>query len=129
MENISEYYFEQLKSSQTPGVVLLKFYRELLSKEVTKADAIMINKLIKVFGRFTTFFAILELVNIKDVTDTPYPLLFRICKNALERSGSDYLTSSSFVNLDRVVADLERKAKKVTFKKLEEKIRKLRSEL
>lgn len=118
MENISEFFYEKLKSSTAPGVVLLQFYSAVTETTGGRSEIIKINKLVKLFGRFSVFFAIMGLANSKlDLgIDEKFPmgLLFKICKDELERKSHDDASMISSRDLSRDIDALQKEIDKVT---------------
>jgi len=86
-ENVSEYYYEKLNNSVSPGPILAALYGSLYGFTYTRAEIIMMNKLVKIFGRFTVFFSVLDMAGTyPERSDNQYPLLYKICKNKFERT-------------------------------------------
>lgn len=114
MENIAEFYYEQLKSTNNAGQLLMQFYGELTGKTTSKADVIMFNKLIKVFGRFTVFFATMELGKreASQITDTPYALIYTICKGRFENEFNSISPASS-IDLNKELSYMEKEIERV----------------
>ena len=114
MENQAEFYYEKLKISVNPGQVLLEFFREMTDKEAGRAEIIMINRLIKMFGRFTVYFAIMDLSKYQSdqLNGNLYPLLYTICKSRFEKIHNDTF-SPAHESLAREIASLEKEAEKV----------------
>lgn len=109
MENQAEFYYERLKSQLNPGQVLLEFFREMTGLEAGRSEIIMINKLIKIFGRFTVYFGIMDLSK-NDKLGTGgnlYPLLYTICKNRFERI-HDTSFAGSHEPLDRFLKEMDK---------------------
>lgn len=117
MENIVELYYERLKSTTNAGQLLSQFYGELTGKVIGKAEVIMFNRLLKVFGRFTVFFSTLELGKYEEIQGVPYALLYTICKNRFEREFQDSPSASS-TNLDRALTALEKEIERVSKSKI-----------
>lgn len=111
MENQAEFYYEKLKTAANQGQTLLEFYREITGLQAGRAEIITINKLIKLFGRFTVYFAIMELSKYDKLEGNTYPLLFTICKNRFERIHSDTF-APSHESLDRQIDNLEKDIEK-----------------
>lgn len=123
MENISEFFYEKLKSSTNPGVVLAQFYAEILDRESGRSEIIMLNKLIKVFGRFSVFFAIMNLVNVQSLGEGfPYGLLFTICKSSLERKSDTEVDVATSKNLSKEVERMRDAIEKTTGVKVTDKV-------
>lgn len=92
MENSSEFYYEKLKGNPSPGSVLASLYCTLYDIEVTRSEIIMFNKLLKVFGRFTIFFSVIDMAgSYPNNVENPYSMLYTICKRKFEAAHSDSL--------------------------------------
>lgn len=116
MENISELYYEKLKTATNTGQLLAEFYGDVTGKTAGRAELIMINKLVKLYSRFNVFFSILELARYEDkIVGTPYPLLLTICRTRFEREHPD-ATNPSFKSLDKYISALDKEAEKVLSK-------------
>lgn len=102
-ESLAELYFAKLKSSTNPGVVLAQFYSALTGKEVGKSEIMRFNMLLKVFGKSTVFFSIIDTSRVETITEFPYGLLYKICKDRLEATLHVEMTSASSDNLDRKI--------------------------
>lgn len=116
MENQAEFYYEKLKSQANPGSVLLEFFRELTGLGGGRSEIIMINRLMKLFGRFTVYFAIMDLSKIERLEGNLYPLLYTICKNRFERI-HDTIFSISHESLDRQLTALKKEIGKTKISK------------
>lgn len=118
MENSSEFFYEKLKTAEKPGTILATMYCLLYEIPVTKSEIIMFNKLIKVFGRFTVFFAIIDASgSYEDRIEKPYPLLYTICKRKFEASHPD-ATIQSRESLEPFIADLDKSIAKMQKSKI-----------
>ena len=118
LENSSEYYFEKLKSSTNPGAILSAMYCTLYDKEPSRADIIMCNRLIKVFGRFTTFFSIIDMAgSYPELPTNPYPLLYTICKRRFEVSHIDSNINAR-ESLEGYISDMQKEIEKVKKQKI-----------
>jgi hypothetical protein len=126
-ENVAEFYYEKLKDTTTPGKLLMKFYRDLLEKPVGVPEIILFNKLVKIFGKYTVFFSVLDLVNVETITSL-YGILFSICKDRLEKLNI-VDTSASSVNLNKLVANFQKDADEMNQAKLEKVAEKLKKGL
>ncbi len=119
MENQAEFYYEKLKTSTNPGQTLLEFFREITGREAGRSEIIMINRLIKLFGRFTVYFSIMDLSRIHNLGEELYPLLYTICKGRFERIHTESFMPSH-ESLDRTITNLEKEAEKA------EKVKKIK---
>ena len=111
MENQSEFYYEKLKNSPTPSQVLLEFFREVTGREVGRSEVIMINKFLKLFGRFTVFFSIMDLTSIRNLEGNLYPLLYTICSRRFEKSHANE-TVAAFESLDKEIKTIKKQIEK-----------------
>ena len=90
MENSSEYFYEKLKGNEKPGTILAAMLCSYYDIEVTKSEIILCNKLIRIFGRFTTYFSILDMVGSQpEKPEEMYSYLYTICKRRFESVHSD----------------------------------------
>ena len=116
MENIAEYYFEQLHNSTSPGVVLAKLFCQLFDKEINKSDFVTFGRLVKLYGRFITYFAILDFYGVPDANALdPLPLLYFFCKKRLEQKNPE-VYNGAYKNLDSKITKLEEEIRKQTEK-------------
>ena len=118
MENAAEFYYEKLRTSDKPGFTLALLYQELLGREITRSEIIMYNRLVKIFGRFTVFFATLDLANVTKLSDVPYGLLYKICKDRLERMSQNDITAASSIDLNREITSMEKEQEKMRHHKI-----------
>lgn len=108
MENKSEYYYEKIADTLTPGSELAKYYCSLYGIDVTKSETIMFNRLVGVFGRFNVFFAVSKMVGTyPKVQDNPYPLLHAICVGRFEEAHLEDSLQSR-VSLNRYIQNLQK---------------------
>jgi hypothetical protein len=113
MENQAEFYYEKLKISVNPGQVLLEFYREMLGKDAGRSEIIMINRLVKMFGRFTVYFGIMDLSKYQSdqLNGNLYPLLYTICKGRFEKIHVETF-SVSHESLDKYLKEIQKEREK-----------------
>lgn len=114
MENLAEFYYEKLRMSVNPGQVLLEFFREITGRGAGRSEIIMINRLIKIFGRFTLYFSIMDLSKMNDRLEGEnlYPLLYTICRGRFEKIHNDSF-SAAHESLSRQVNEIEKEAIKI----------------
>ncbi len=113
MENQAEFFYEKLKVTTNAGQVLLEFFREMTNKDAGRSEIILINRLIKMFGRFTVYFAIMDLSKYKDKLEGDlYPLLYTICKSRFEKIHND-VSNPAYESLSREINLLEKEAERV----------------
>jgi hypothetical protein len=103
-ENLVEFYYEKLNNDTNPGKLIAEFFCKVHGKPLTKSEIIMFNKLIRLFGRYTAFFSVMDSANMED-RGTAYPLLYTICKNRFEKSHVD-VSSSAHILIDRDIRKL-----------------------
>lgn len=117
MENSTEFYYEKLKSDNNPGAILAAFYSSLYDIQTTKSEIMMCNRLIKIFGRFTVFFSILDMAGTyPNRPEVVYPLLYTICKRKFESAHGDSIIQAresldSFINNMNKEISKQRKSK------------------
>lgn len=118
MENSSEFYYEKLKTGEKSGAVLASFFCSLYDKPLTKSEIIMFNRLVKVFSKFTVFFAVLDVAgSYPELEGNVYPLLFTICKRRFETAHPDS-TLQSRESLDGFIANIEKEIERLGKKKI-----------
>jgi len=89
LENLAEYYYDQLQTTTNVGLTMAKFYSGIFGTEISRSIIITMNRLIKMFGRFTVYFAILDMFGMEDRVDNkdnPLPLLTYFCKKRKKKS-------------------------------------------
>lgn len=113
MENSSEFFYEKLKGSESPGVILASLYASLYEIQPSRREVIMCNKLVKVFGRFTVFFSIIDMAgSYPENVENPYALLYTICKRKFESAHTD-ATVQSRQSLQPYVKDIQKNIDKL----------------
>lgn len=112
-ENLAELFFSRLKTAPNPGVVLAQFYGNIMGLEVGRSEIIMFSKLVKIFGKSSVFFSIIDASRIETPTEFPYGLLFKICKTKLEKLLESDMALTSMMSLERKITDLEKDIAKV----------------
>jgi len=112
-EGLSDLYFSKLKTSANPGVVLAQFYGAVMGLEVGRSEIIMLGKLVKMFGRSSVFFSIIDISRIETPKEFPYGLLHHICRTKLEKSTEQDLALTSMYSLERKITELEKEMAKI----------------
>lgn len=122
MENSSEYYYNQLAKDDQPGKILAAFYCTLYDIEITRSEIMMCNKLVKVFGRFIVFSAILSAAksNPKPL-ENPYPYIFEICRARFETTHLDSSIQAR-ERLDRYIENIDEEIERMKNSKSKVKI-------
>lgn len=121
-EGIAELFYEKLRVSANPGVTLAQFYSALTGKEIGRSEIIKLNILVRTFGKSYAFFSIIDACRKEDLTDFPYGLLYKICKDRLENSIESDATLNAFSSLDRMIEEMKKKSgtiKQITPEKAE----------
>lgn len=78
----------------------------------------MFNKLIKMFGRFTVFFSVIDMLgSMQECPDEPYPYIYTICKRKFEASHGQSNTASR-ESLNRFINDIDKQIEKARTLKL-----------
>lgn len=117
MENVVEFFYEKLKNSQEPNKVLMELFSEITGRSVGRSEIIMINKLLKLFGRFNLFFSIVDLSAVKSLEGNLFGLLYTICNRRFEKShSSDSVVA--FESLTRELNSLGKQIEKISDKKI-----------
>lgn len=117
MENIAEFYYEKLKVTTNAGLDLAHFFTEVIGKDAGRSEIIMINRLIKLFGRFTVYFSIMDLSKSERLEGNLYPLLYTICKNRFERIYNGEI-SPALQPLNKEISNLQKQIEKMRGKKI-----------
>lgn len=112
-ENLAELFFSKLKIAPNPGVILAQFYGAITGKEVGRSEIIMMNKLVKLYGRTSVFFSTIEITRLKDLEEFPYGYLFTICRTKLQKASEAELSITSMQSLARLITSLEDEVAKV----------------
>lgn len=108
MENLYNYYYEQLPKTTNPGRLLTEFFVRLfdLEQKPTRSDFILINRLVKIFGRFIVFFSLVDVAGRENITATSvrdvYGYLFTVCKSKITQQIEPDAYASQ-VNLEPIV--------------------------
>lgn len=126
MENISDLYYEKLSKTDKPGAILAKFYEGIFDKPYSVQNIIMFNKLIKVYGKYIPFFAILDLFSYEkvEITDNMFGILSYYCKKRLEQKTEIIVLNDAYKDLDTTVKKIieridEQKEKPIKVKRME----------
>ena len=105
MENIADLYYEKLSKESNPGKVLAAFYETLFDRSYSVKNIIMFNKLVKAYGKYIPFFAILDMFSYEglEIVDNMFGLLSYYCKKRLEQKTEIVVLNDSYKDLDSVV--------------------------
>lgn len=102
-ENLADLYYEKLADTDRPGSVLARFFNALYDRPNSVKEIILFNKLIKVYGKYIPFFAILDFYNYAEAKpENPYGLLSYYCKKRIEEKSSVTVVNDAFKNLDNL---------------------------
>lgn len=112
IENLADIYSKKLVDTTNVGLTLTKFMCELINKKPSRYYIIRINKLIKIFGRWDVYFAIIELANVKDLKEDVYPILFAICRSRHEKKYGQ-MAMVQYKSLNREINDIEKQIENV----------------
>lgn len=96
MENIADHYYKLLKDTTKPGVELANMYNAIFDIKLERKHYMMFNKLVRLYGRFNVFSAMLVIAGKDDVNhkESLIPLFTWICKKGYEsRTSSDNVES------------------------------------
>ena len=108
VESLAELFFSRLKTTTNAGLTLGQFYAALFNIQCGRTEVIAMNRLIKVFGRYYVFFAIIDISKYQKFDEFPFGLLHKICKDKLFATTRSDVSMSALSNLDKMVADLEK---------------------
>lgn len=125
MENISEFYYKNLVPSTTPAVILLQYYSAISDTQGGRSEIIKLNKLIKLFGRFRVFFALMALANSRatlGVDDQfPFGLLFKICRDEIEKQADAESAAVASRDLGKDISMLQKEISRTSAVVIDEK--------
>lgn len=111
VENSAEFYYERLSTSTNPGLILAQFFGNTFDRSVGRADIMVFNRLLKLYGRFTVYFSILDMSSMSDVNfDNIYPLLSYFCKKRLDQKYGVIVMENQ--NLDKVAQSVAKQIEK-----------------
>jgi hypothetical protein len=126
MENIADLFYEKLGTAESPGNILAQFYNSIFDQPNSVQKIIMFNKLIKVYGKYIPFFAILDLFSYEkaEVTENMFGLLSYYCKRRLEQKTELVVLNDAYRSLDKTAKDIldrieEQKEKPMKIKRME----------
>lgn len=117
MENVAEFYLQTLFESDNPGLHLTKFLCELTSRVLSREDIVMMSRLVKIYGRQTTYFSVLEVAGMYDRVDgtkSLYGILAYFCKKRLEDKLSGF---EKDIDLTGLIKETEKSLEKLKNKK------------
>jgi len=113
-ESLADLFFSKLKVATNAGVVLAQFYGAMLNVEVGRSEIIGLNRLIKIFGRTSVFFAIIDISRKgSPFAEFPYGLLYKICKDKFESSSEAEMSIYAYDNLDRMITEAQKEILRV----------------
>ena len=84
-ENLAEFYLDNLETEPTPIPILVKMLWNVLGRSPNQKDYGQIGRLVKLYGRFAVYFAILELGEYDNITGEPFRLLGYLIRKKLDR--------------------------------------------
>ena len=92
-----------LLKADRPGAVLSKFYEVIFDRPYSVQTIIMFNKLIKVYGKYIPFFAILDLFSYEkvEVTENMFGLLSYYCKKRVEQKMAVVVLNDAYKDLGK----------------------------
>jgi hypothetical protein len=118
MENVAELFYAKLEKTQSPGKVLAEFFTSIAGRPCTSSDKIMINGLIKIFGRFTVYFSIMSLSHISgNMSDNVYGYLYSSCMKRFERLHSE-TSIPAYENLSKDIETMSKEIEKIKKSKI-----------
>lgn len=114
MENLADYYYSQLGETTNPGVLLANMYSRIFDVGLERRHYIMFNKLVRLYGRFNTYFAILSVAELENVDHNQYllPLFTSFIKKRYEKR-TDIANIESLNTTNKFINRIEKKKKKL----------------
>jgi DNA-binding XRE family transcriptional regulator len=108
-EDIAGKYFSILRTSTNPGLELARLYCEMFSLDMNPKIVMMMNKLIKLYGRNLVFLATTDLYWVEnlDLSKSIFPLLKFLCKKRFQIENTDIINAS----LEETIGRLEKEKK------------------
>lgn len=102
-ENLVDIYYEKLGSQGSPNVTLARFYEELFYLPFSRANLVMFGRLVKVYGRYIPFFAILDLYSYEgaDLSKEMFGLLSYYCKRRVENRSANIVLNDAYKDLEK----------------------------
>ena len=114
-ENVAELYYNKLRNTTNPGVVLANFFGALHDIQAGKREIIFCNRLLKIYGRFLVYFALLDTAR-NDFSDFNggelYAYLEKVCRGRFENAYGTGATPSSTVDLSRMIKNMIKELEK-----------------
>jgi len=111
-ENLSKFYFKKLHATNRPGALLANFLCEILGKKIVNSDYAKVGKLVRMYGRESVFFAILDVYDMENAPDNYYPYITAILKSRLARKNKQ-AGYPTMVNFEDEVKELDKKARQI----------------
>lgn len=114
MENIADYYYDQLETSTNPGVLLAGMYSKIFDIKLEAKHYMMFNKLVRLYDRFLVFNAILVMAGIENVNHEKslFPLFTEIISRKYGKR-VDKSNIESKNNGIKIINDMEKKIKEL----------------
>jgi len=108
MENIADLYYEKLSKDDRPGNILAKFYEVTFDVPYSIQNIVMFNKLVRIYGKYIPFFAILDLFSYEgvEIKTNMFGLLSYYCKKRMEQKTEMVVLNDSYKSLDKSVKDI-----------------------
>ena len=115
MENLADYYYQKINTTNKPGTELARFFCELFNKTVNVGDIKLFNRLVTAFGKYTVYFAILDMwtANPDQVLDHNWAALGYYCKRRLEKTNDSPINEDAYKSLESFVKEKEKEAEKL----------------
>jgi hypothetical protein len=106
-ENVSEFYYEQLKDTTNPALVLSRLFGALFNRDYGRSEVILFNRLLKIYGRFTVYFSLLDMTSMTEINfDNIYGLISYFAKKRIEQKYGILVIETR--SLDKEVGTLEK---------------------
>jgi len=112
----AEKYFNLLETEEDSGKILTRFYCGLFNVPFTTDLKIAMNNNIKVFGKYITYFSIIDIfgmISRLENRNKPDALLSYFCKKRFEKETHPD-NSPPYENLTGKIEEIEKKIKEIT---------------
>jgi len=126
LENNADFYYEKLGETSNPGPVIAKFYESTFDLSYSVKHTIMFNKLVKMYGKYIPFFAVLDLFSYEtvEISENMFGLLSYYCKKRMEQKTELVVLNDAYKNLDKLAKETlvrieSQKEKPIKIKRME----------
>lgn len=116
MENIAEEFYAKLTDNNNPGLLLATFFSIMFNEDLKVDNIKLFNRLIKIYGRESVFFSILDCTGVRDFTvNDPFGIISYFCKKRLQNKKD----AEKILDVSKIEKDIDKLKKMKRRKKLE----------